>query len=75
MKIQKTDFYWWANFNAFMIVWFYNGIIIVFLQSTKTYSHYSEKNTTETRIIKKTFSIKMKEDVVMSKPKKHALGS
>ena len=41
----KTDFYWWL----------YDGIILVFLQSTKTYSHYSEKNTVETRIIKKHF--------------------
>ena len=31
-----------------------------------------QKKTMETRIIKKTISIKVKEDVGMPKPKKHA---
>ena len=38
----------------------------------KKYSHHSEKNSNVNKNNKKTFSIKMKEDVGMSKPKKHA---
>ena len=37
----------------------------------KKYSDHSEKKTMETRILK-NFSNKMKEDVGMLKPKKHA---
>ena len=37
----------------------------------KKCSHHSEKKTMETRIINSIFN-KMKEDVGMSKPKKHA---
>ena len=36
------------------------------------YSHHSGKKNNGNKNNKKTFSIKMKEDVVMSKPKKHA---
>ena len=43
----------------------------VFLQCTKNIHTIQETKTLETRIIK-TFPIKMKEDVGMSKPKKHA---
>ena len=38
----------------------------------KKYSHHSEKNNDGKKNNKKTFSIKMEEDVGMSKPKKHA---
>ena len=38
----------------------------------KKYSHYSGKKSNGNKNNKKTFPIKMKEDVGMSKPKKHA---
>ena len=60
MKIQKTDeqILMWYNYSVSVI---YKNIFTLFRKK-----HNGNKNN------KKTFSIKMKEDVGMSKPKKHA---
>ena len=54
-----------------MIIYIYIHVNTSISAIYKKYLHHSEKKTMETRIIK-TFSIKMKEDVGTSKPKKHA---